>query len=296
MVKLMPIKCSDVMKLIGMSVVFAGLDLEQALGEIKAAGFDAVEVFIGHLGPMGVEVPIFEAHAFAAGELVRSFDLDVSTFNCIIGDFDPFTSANSFERTYSSLAQNLRLAHAMGSNRVLIWDGEIRDLNLLPEAPARLGSTIERARELAGLESPPDIAVELHPNTFAFKNGMYEKVAEVLQEVGAGVCLDFCHAAVALGPDFARLFSPTFVESVSHVHFADSDCISEQLHFPPGFGCANISAAEQLLEGRGLAVAWDLFGWPSPRHAISAGMGRYREAVMRIGNGLSTAADGKGSR
>ena len=142
---------ADANKTIGMSAVFAGLDLEQALGEITTAGFEAVEIFLSHLGPMGVEVPIFEAHASVAGELARSFDLDVSTLNCIVGDFDPFTSDSSFGKTCNSLAMHLRLADAMGSPRVLIWDGEISDVSLLPRAPACLGITIEQARDLAGL-------------------------------------------------------------------------------------------------------------------------------------------------
>ena len=86
----------------------------------------------------------------------------------------------------------------------------------------------------------------------------------------------------ALGPDFANSLSSEFLSSVSHIHFADSDCISEQLHFPPSSGSANIDAAERVLEGRGLSVAWDLFGWPAPRRTFSLEMARYRQAVTRI--------------
>lgn len=283
----------DANKTIGMTVMFAGLDLEQALNELSIMGFDGVEVFVGHFGPRVVDAPVFEAHALAAGELVRSMDLYVSTLNCILGEFDPFSSDDSFEDATVSLARNLRLARAMGSPRVLIWDGELSNIDRLSVAPVLLGRAIEKAREIAQLSNPPDIAVELHPNTFALKYRLHEEVAETLLDVGAGVCLDFCHAAVALGADFATEISQAFIRSVSHIHFADSDCKSEQLHFPPGAGRADIDSAVRIFEGSGLGVAWDLFGWPAPRRAAASEMERYRAAVTSIGNVAATSS-GKG--
>ena len=281
-------------KATGMTVLYAGLDLEQAVAELVSAGFEAAEVFVGHLGPRVVEAPVLEAHAAAAGELVREHGLDVSTLNSIVGEFDPFSSDAALERTARSLARYLRLAAAMGSPRVLIWDGELDQPSLLANASVRLGRMIERGRDLCALDSPPDIAVELHPNTFALKHRRHEEVAHTLTAVGAGVCLDFCHAAVALGSRFPTDLSADFLRSVSHVHFADSDCVSEQLHFPPGEGTVDIEAAENALAGRGIGVAWDLFGWPAPRGATAAGMSRYRAAVAKIGGTQSTLEEAPG--
>lgn len=293
-VSMEPAASVDANKTIGMTVVFAGLDLEEALSELAEAGFDGVEVFVGHLGPRVVEAPVLEAHASAAGDLVRDMSLYPSTLNCICGEFDPFTSDESLENAAASLARYLCLASVMGSQRVLIWDGELHNPDRLSAAPALLSRAIERAREIAQLREPPEIAVELHPNTFALKYRLHEEVAESLLNIGAGVCLDFCHAAVALGPDFATMISQDFLLSVAHVHFADSDCKSEQLHFPPGAGNADIDAAVSALAGRGLGVAWDLFGWPAPRQAVALGMDRYRAAVASIGCGAATLADADG--
>jgi sugar phosphate isomerase/epimerase len=272
----------DAGKATGMTVIYAGLDLEQAAQELEAAHFEAAEVFVGHLGPRVVPAPVLEAHAAAARELLMRHGLALSTLNCIVGEFDPFTSATSLERTAASLAKHLMLGAAIGAPRVLIWDGELDDSNLLKRAPEQLARVIERGRELSGLGEAPGIAVELHPNTFAFKHRLHEEVAQALLSVGAGVCLDFCHAAVAFGPNFVDKLSEGFLHTVSHVHFADSDCESEQLHFPPGEGRADIEAAVRALSGRGIGVAWDLFGWPEPRYATKAGMGRYRAAVKAI--------------
>jgi sugar phosphate isomerase/epimerase len=279
----MPGFASDATKALGMTVIFAHLDIEQAVGELVALGFAAAEVFVGHLGPREVSAPVLEAHATATGDLIRSRGLIVSTLNCIVGEFDPFTSAEALERTAAGIASNLRLAAAMGSPRILIWDGELDEPSLLEHASAKLARAIEVGRQQSGLAEPPAVAVELHPNTFALKHGRHDEVASALVSVGAGVCLDFCHAAVALGGEFADCLSAPFLDAVSHVHFADSDCVSEQLHFPPGAGRVNLDAVERRLSGRGLAVGWDLFGWPAPRQAAAAGFDRYRAAVQRIG-------------
>lgn len=272
----------DVGKLTGMTVIYAGLDLEQAAEELASARFEAAELFVGHLGPRVVEAPVVEAHATAAAKVLDRRGLSVSTLNCIVGTFDPFTSAESRAAAAASLAGHLRLAAACGSPRVLIWDGECDRQELLAQAPKRLAEVVERGRVLSHLGSPPAISVELHPNTFAYKYRLHEAVAAELLGVGAGVCLDFCHAAVAFGPEFAETLSDEFMEAVQHVHFADSDAVSEQLHFPPGDGCVNIDAAVRRLVRRRLPVGWDLFGWPAPRFATRSGMMRYREAVDAI--------------
>jgi len=159
----------DAGKATGMTVIYAGLDLEQALRELAGAGFEAAEIFVGHLGPRVVEAPVLEAHAAAAGELVRRDGLEVSTLNSIVGFFDPFSSDEALERTATFIARYLRLGAALGTPRVLIWDGELSQPELLPSAPGRLARAIERGRELAELDEPPHVAVELHPNTFALK-------------------------------------------------------------------------------------------------------------------------------
>ncbi len=282
---------SDVGVPTGMTVPYAGLDLEQAVAELSQAGFEAAEVFVGHLGPRVVEAPVLEAHASAARQVVERTGMAVSTLNCIVGFFDPFTSDETFEVTAHGLARHLRLGAAIGSPRVLIWDGELKDPLLLPKAAALLARVIERGRELARLASPPAITVELHPNTFALSHGRHDEVAGALLAVDAGVCLDFCHAAVALGPGFAADLGEQFLRAVRHVHFADSDGVSEQLHFPPGEGKVDIDAALALLQGRALPCAWDLFGWPAPRDATARGMARYRQALAVIASSKPASED-----
>src|SRR5215469_12625652 len=93
---------------LGMTVIFAHLDIEQAITELAGLGFGAAEIFVGHLGPRQVDAPVLEAHAAAIGEYVRGQNVVVSTLNCIAGEFDPFRSADSLDAAASLIARNLR--------------------------------------------------------------------------------------------------------------------------------------------------------------------------------------------
>lgn len=111
---------------IGMSVVTLRDDLETCARGIAELGFAGMEVHISHLGPGMPGVTVYEAHAAAAGELIRRQGLLVSTLNAA-GDpsFDPFAGPEAFERSVAGLATHLRLAAAMGAPRVLIWEGRV---------------------------------------------------------------------------------------------------------------------------------------------------------------------------
>ncbi|HEY8619250.1 MAG TPA: TIM barrel protein [Dermatophilaceae bacterium] len=273
---------SDHGLLIGMTVALPQLDLESAIDVLAASGFEAVEVFMGQLGPRIVEVPLFEAHAAAARSHISRRGLVVSTFNGIVGVFDPFSSAKSFDEAVQFLIDRLRLAEAIGAPRLLTWDGELTDRRLIERAPQILASCIAAAQAEYPGPGTPEVCVELHPNTFALKFDMLEPTADALVAVGAGICLDITHFAVAMGPDFASQLSERVLSAVTHVHFSDSDARSEQLHFPPGAGVVDLSDIADRLAGRGLSAAWDLFGWPFPRQAVTTGLSEYRRFLSRL--------------
>ena len=63
--------------------------------------------------------------------------------------------------------------------------------------------------------------------------------------------------------------------AVNHVHFSDTDCVTSELHFPPGRGVLDLDAIMGRLSGLEVAVAWDLFGWPAPRAAIRDSFAAY---------------------
>jgi sugar phosphate isomerase/epimerase len=275
---------------IGMTVPLARLDLEAAAAELLAIGFEGVEVHSLQLGPGLPGVLVHERHAAAAGEGLRAVGLPPFTLNAAgAPGFDPLGDETGRELAIESLAHDLRLAAALGAVRVLCWDGRASELRDASSAPALLAAVVEAAQRRAGLPEPPAVSVELHPFTFALADGLVGETAAALREVGAGICLDFCHFGVALGPGFADALDADVLSVVNHVHLADSDCVSSELHVPLGEGVLDVEALAGLFAGRDVALAWDLFSWPLPRAGLRAGFARYRQLVARHAASLARA-------
>jgi sugar phosphate isomerase/epimerase len=211
---------------------------------------------------------VFEGHAAALGEHLREAGLVVSTLN---GAGAPgFEPHSDWDAAADELARQLRLAAALGSPRVLCWDGRLAAGADVATAPRRLADCIAAGLERSGLATPPEVSVELHPFTFALEQRLVPELAEALRTVGAGLCLDFCHFGVALGAAFLDDLDDAAIAAVNHVHFSDTDCVTSELHFPPGLGVLDLNAVMSRLSGLEVAIAWDLFGWPAPRAAIRA--------------------------
>jgi sugar phosphate isomerase/epimerase len=263
----------DVGLLIGATVAFARLDAEAVAALLLDLEFEAMEVQLLQIGPGVPGVPVFEGHAAALGESLRDRGLVVSTLNGAgAPGFDPLVDP---EGAADELARQLRLTAAMGSPRLLCWDGRLPPDVRAEKAPERLAACIAAGAERSGLAEPPEVSVELHPFTFALEHRLVGELGAALRGVGAGICLDFCHFGVALGADFD--FEPAHV---NHVHYSDTDCVTSELHFPPGKGVLDLDSLVARLPA-GVAISWDLFGWPAPRAAIRASMGDYLRALGR---------------
>jgi sugar phosphate isomerase/epimerase len=275
---------------VGMTVPFARLDLEAAAAELGAIGFEAIEVHSLQFGPGLPGVPVHERHAAAAGDGLRAAGLPPTTLNAAgAPGFEPLGDESDRERAVETLAHDLRLAAALGAVRILCWDGRAADAREASSAPDRLAAVVEAARRRSRLAEPPAVSVELHPFTFALAHGLVGETAAALREAGAGICLDFCHFGVALGPDFAAGLDDDVLAAVNHVHLADSDCVSSELHVPLGDGVLDVDGIADLFAGRDVALAWDLFGWPLPRAGLRAGFARYRALVARHAASLAAA-------
>ena len=266
--------------LTGMSVCFLRDDLETATRNVAELGFEAIEVYGGHLTPGMPGVAAFEGHAEAAGTLIRRQGLVVSTLNVVgMEGFDPFGGTAAFDATVALTAGHLRLAAALGSPRILVWEGRVADVRDVPAACATLSRCFEAAAAKSGLADPPRISVELHPFTFGLAHRRVAELSRALVGVGAGICFDFCHFGVALGSDLLTAIDDEVLPAINHVHYSDTDLVTSELHFPPGDGRLDLDAIGRRLKGRGLSIGWDLFGWPSPRQAIETHMNQYRGFV-----------------
>jgi sugar phosphate isomerase/epimerase len=273
----------DHAKLVGMSLVAGREDVETAAATVRELGFEAMEVHASQIGSGMPGVPTFEAHAAAAGDVVRRAGLIVSTLNVVADpSFDPFGGPDARERTVERLADHLRWAAAMGAPRVLIFEGRVADPADVPAACETLVRVISEAQRRSGLADPPTVSCELHPFTFALRHRALPQLGAALRSVGAGICFDLCHFGVALGRDLVPWLDDDVVAAIDHVHYSDTDTLTSELHFPPGEGVLDLDAIGARLAGKPIAASWDLFGWPGARHAVRTYMPAYRAFVERL--------------
>jgi sugar phosphate isomerase/epimerase len=273
-----------------MSLVAGRDDLETAAATVRGLGFEAMEVHASQIGSGMPGVPTFEAHAAAAGEVVRRAGLIVSTLNVVADpSFDPFGGPEARERTVEGLAAHLRWAAAMGAPRVLIFEGRVEDAADVPDACETLVRVIESAQRRSGLATPPPVSCELHPFTFALRHRALARLGAALRSVGAGICFDFCHFGVALGRDLVAALDDEVVASIDHIHYSDTDTLTSELHFPPGEGVLDLDAIGARMAGKPIAASWDLFGWPGARQAVRTHMAEYRRFVERLAAGPAAA-------
>ena len=137
-----------------MSVVLLRDDLETAVRTISDLGFERIEVHGSHIAPGIPGVTVYDAHAAAAGDLIRRTGLAVSTLN-VVGDssFQPFDGPDALLPTAAAMGRHLRWAAAMGSPRILIWEGRAGSAGDVPDALQKLGGG-DRARARCLRASP----------------------------------------------------------------------------------------------------------------------------------------------
>lgn len=270
---------SEAGQLIGMTGWLAMQDLEEGCRTLLGLGFEAVGIYHTQVASRLIGAPTYDAHFAAAGACVRDMGLGVSTLNVIEDDpvLDPLTGDP--DAAAERLAIHLRHAAAMGAPGILIWDGRATDSKQAD--PSALARTIDRARAGAGsLAGALRVSVELHPFTFALKYGRLEELAAALPKVGASICMDFCHFAVAMGQDFIRNLSDDVLAAIGEIHYCDSDAQTSEFHFPPGKGILDLEEIETRLAARGIPAALDLFQWPFPQSAAVESMDYYRRFVQ----------------
>ena len=275
---------SEVGKLVGMSGWLALDDLEDASKKLSDLGFEAVGVYHGQIGSRLVNAPVFEAHYRAAGQVIREAGLLVSTLNVIEDEpaFHPFGGADALRSTIERLAHHLRMAAAMGAPGILIWDGRANDGRAAERAPELLAECIAEARRIAGPAGEIDVAIELHPFTFALKHRKLRELSRALVYANASICIDFCHFSVGLGAAFLSEITDDVMERIGEIHYCDSDCVTSEFHYPAGRGSLDMKAIEAFFEGRQIPASLDLFQWPFPLTGAKDAMPLYRDFVKHL--------------
>ncbi len=269
----------------GNSIAFEDYSLEQALALMREAGFTGVEMWKPHLRRCRTA-----ALRERFRDQARELGLALGGLNAV-GEayFQPFGGDREREETLRGLCGDIDYALSLGVRDVLIWEG-VKPSGLNSEAVRErlLPPLLELFRSVLRYAEPRGarLLIEPHPFTVGMDDRLLISLFDQLDSECFGITYDFCHYGVGRPDDYIQAVSK-LGRRIRHIHFADSDQRSSELHFAPGDGCmdlAGLLAAFQKIPYDG-TITLDLYGNPMPIAAAQRGIPRLREACQRLGIG-----------
>lgn len=266
-------------ELTGMTIVFPSVPLENNLELQAELGFSAVEMWKPQLGPRLGPRMLAEVARYA-----RDIGVRLSALNSI-GEpyFNPFAGAAAFQTTLDGLKADIEICHHLGIPTLAVWEGRPQTGQSLSWHLEIQGRLFSAALDYAGAQGIQEIVFEPHPFTVGFVLG---GLPDLCRDVGTerfGLIMDTCHLGVAFPHDYLGQLAE-LVPYVRHVHLADSDLRTSELHYPPGSGVLDLEACVRTLWDGGYrgSVAWDLFSWPFPARAIRETRAAFERLVMML--------------
>jgi sugar phosphate isomerase/epimerase len=265
------------------SITFCDYPLEDALARIKACGFDGVEMWQPHLVK-------YRSHALLGAFRRHARSLGLSLFGLNVIGFDwfkPFGTPDEHAATLQQLRADIDYAAAMGVHDVMIWEGvrperagrNVLAQHCLPRLLDLLGPATEYARR-RGL----NILCEPHPFTVAIDDWFAVELHDRLAAGNFGYIYDCCHYGVGRPGDYAEAVR-TLGTRIRHVHFADTDMETSELHYPPGEGALDLDAVVSAFASIGYrgTISLDLYGWPLPERGAAVGIPYLKRVIDRLG-------------
>jgi sugar phosphate isomerase/epimerase len=264
------------------SISFCDYPLEDALVRIRACGFDAVEMWQPHLAKCRTPALLAHFHRQARALGLELFGLNVIGFDW----FRPFGSEADFSATLRQLKADIDYAVALGVRDVMIWEGvrperggrNVLQQQCLPRLVVLFGEALPYAAE-RGL----NILCEPHPFTLAIEDWFAIELYDRLAAPNFGYIYDCCHYGVGRPTDYAQAIR-NLEHRIRHVHFADSDRTTSELHFPPGEGSLDLDAIVAAFAEVGYrgTISLDLYGWPLPERGAAIGIPYLRDVIGRL--------------
>ena len=230
------------------SIAFSDYPLEDALARIRACGFDGVEMWQPHLARCRTPglLAAFRRRARALG--LELFGLNVIGFDW----FRPFGSDAELAATLCQLKADIDYAVALGVRDVMIWEGvqartcrAKRAAAALPAPPPDAAGRGLALRRGAGPEHPLR-AAPVH--RWRSRTGSRSSCTTGSVPRISATSTTAATTASAGPTDYAQAVR-SLGHRIRHVHFADSDMATSELHFPPGEGTLDLGA---IVAGAGL--------------------------------------------
>ena len=270
----------------GSSITFEDYSLEQTIKVMADLGFTRVEMWKHHLRRCKTLELRRMFTDFAASSGIAMGGLNV------VGEdyFHPFGAEEEFEQTLRGLKNDVDYALSLGTTDVLIWEG-VRPAGF-DEARCKerlLPRLIELFRQAVAYAAPKGVRllVEPHPFTVGMSDSFLTELCDSLPSESFGITFDFCHYGVGRPHDYVQAVR-NLGHRIRHIHLADSDLQSSELHFAPGEGCLDINAlvdAFKEINYNG-TLTLDLYGNPTPIRAAQICAPAVKEICETLGCAL----------
>ncbi|MCY3915121.1 MAG: sugar phosphate isomerase/epimerase [Chloroflexi bacterium] len=269
------------MRLCGNSITFQDYTAEEACQRLAAAGCNAVEMWPPHLAGCRSPSLLKQFREFAA-----ELGLELWGYNAVGADyFQPFGSTANYNRTLAGLKADVDHALELGVADVMVWEGRRLPDSDIPDADL-LATLVSLFTEAIDYARPKDVrfTVEPHPFTLGMDNDFMKQLCDQLDRAHFGVLYDFCHYGVGQPASYVDAIYDLGAR-IEHLHYADTDGFTSELHYPPGKGALDLATMNQALKEIGFAgtSTLDMYGYPMPEQGYLWGLPLYRQALIEIG-------------
>ncbi len=271
------------MRICGNSITFGDYTVEDACQRLAAAGCNAVEIWPPHLAGCRTPTLLRQFRDFAA-----ELGLELWGLNAVGADYyQPFGARENYERTLAGLKADVDYALELGVEDVMVWEG-VRPVDSDAPAADLLAVLVDLFTEAIDYARPKGVrfTAEPHPFTLGMDNGFMKALCDRLDRDHFGVLFDFCHYGVGQPKTYVEAIYD-LGSRIQHLHYSDTDCLTSELHYPPGLGRLNLKAMNQaLLKIRFAGTSTlDMYGYPVPEQGYRWGLPLYRQALVEIGLG-----------
>lgn len=267
----------------GSSITFEDYAVEDAFRFCGELGFRSVEPWKHHL--KRCKTPELLQHFV---EYARGLGIGMGGFNAV-GEayFKPFGTAQELEATVEGLKADTEMALALGIHDVLIWEG-VRPKGYTDAQceSALLPRLIEMFREMMKVAAAKNVRflAEPHPFTVGMNDHLAAKLCDALDSEHFGILYDCCHFGVAQPHDYIGAIK-RLGRRIRHIHYADSDQRSSELHYALGTGHLDLEGILKAFKDLGYrgTLTHDLYGYPLPVQGTRRSLEALRHAYEYLG-------------
>lgn len=240
-------------------------DMDRAIREIGAAGYQGTELFDGNLLDYEQEPSKLAGILSAAGvQLVAVY----AGANFIFDDI--------LDEELARIDRSARLAASLGAEHLVVGGGAKRAAGTKPDDIKRLGAALEKVLDLA---RGYGLTAHYHPHLSTIVEGP-DAVRAVFRETSIDFCPDTAHLAAASGDVPAMIRE--HADRISYVHLKGFQ------HDPFAFtpldeGTLDMSAIVMALKeiGYGGWITAELDAWPDPKDGAERSLAFLQAAETR---------------